>query len=143
MTIKEFLELSNITRTVHYGGGLDDDIFQVTRPRIECNDGFSMSVQAGYSLYCNPRVSGSPAYYSVEIGYPSDKEYLIMKYAEDEENLTDTVYGYVPINLVEEVIEKHKGMDDEKMIKILSEWAEKNNRYGIDYKNQLENIRFR
>ena len=85
--------------------------FLETRPRIVCKDGFSMSVQAGYYLYSIPRIDmKSGNYEAVEIGFPSEKEELICKYAEDSSDYTETVYPYVPVEIVEQVIEKHNGM---------------------------------
>ena len=84
---------------------------QKTRPRFVCEDGFSMSVQAGSHLYCTPRIDLSSGNYSaVEVGFPSEPEELIFEYAECED-YTQTVYGYVPVELVEKVIEKHGGME--------------------------------
>ncbi len=85
--------------------------FLETRPRIVCKDGFSMSVQAGFYLYSTPRADmKSGNYEEVEIGFPNKKEDLICKYAEDTRCYTETVYPYVPVELVEKVIEKHGGM---------------------------------
>jgi hypothetical protein len=85
------------------------------RKRITCNDGFSMSVQASDFHYCNPRKNLPDGNYStVEIGFPSEEEPLIVEYAEDESDLTGTVYGHVPVEVVEQVIEKHRGIDTEK-----------------------------
>lgn len=83
--------------------------------RLHCNDGFSMSVQAHDGAYCSPRVDPDKTsyYYTVEIGFPSDKEDLIMQYVEDYDRPTDTVYGYVPIEVVAAVIEKHGGIKDD------------------------------
>jgi hypothetical protein len=83
------------------------------RPRIFCNDGFSMSVQAGYAKYSTPREHGT-TFLSYEIGYPSKKEALIMPYVEDAKRPRQTVYGYVPFDVVEAVIAKHGGINQEK-----------------------------
>ena len=77
--------------------------------RITCNDGFSLSVQASWGAYCVPRTNIGP-WDQVEVGFPSDKPELIMEYAEDPDRPTDTVYGYVPVHLVERLIELHGGM---------------------------------
>ena len=83
--------------------------FQVRKPII-CNDGFRISVQGGtYYHYCNPREKCNE-YYEVECGFPSEKEDLIMEYAESPENPTETVYAYVPIRVIEDVIKKHGGI---------------------------------
>ena len=77
--------------------------------RIECNDGFSISVQGSEFAYCKPREPDAD-YYEVECGFPSEKPDLIMGYAERPEDPTGTVYGYVPINLVQELIDLHGGI---------------------------------
>ena len=77
--------------------------------KVRCKDGFSMSVQANFAACCSPRNDDGP-YTSVEIGYPSESESLIINYAEDIDALTDTIYGYVPVNTVYLVITKHGGM---------------------------------
>ena len=80
--------------------------------RLHCNDGFSMSVQAHEYFYCSPRVNPeeTDCYAQVEVGFPSDREELLMEYVEDYDNPTETVYGYVPVEVVQEVIEKHGGI---------------------------------
>lgn len=79
--------------------------------RIVCSDGFSLSVQATHGAYCSPRRNLGP-WYEVEVGFPSDVPDLIMCYAEEEYAPTNTVYAYVPIELVERLIEKHGGPSD-------------------------------
>ena len=78
--------------------------------RCVCKDGFTMSVQANEGSYCEPRVSGAGHYDSVEIGFPSAKEPLIMDWAENPDSPTETVYGWVPASVVRKVIDKHGGM---------------------------------
>ena len=80
--------------------------------RITCKDGFSLSVQCNEVNYCSPRVDRSDFYYEVEVGYPSEKPDFIMGYAEDPDKPTETVYGYVPIELVQKLIESHGGVND-------------------------------
>ena len=85
-------------------------------PHIICADGFSMSVQVGYSLYSTPKKIAK-RYSAVEIGYPSEPEELIKEYAEfapfdgDTTDYTDTVYPYVPVKVVDKVLKKHGGID--------------------------------
>ena len=81
-------------------------------PKVICKDGFEMSVQAGQSLYSEPR-DVADSYEEAEVGFPSTEETLLTSYAEDEENLCDTVYGYVPCSVIDKVIEKHGGIDEE------------------------------
>ena len=69
-----------------------------------------MSVQANSGSYCTPRNGGTGPWSQVEVGYPSSKEELLMPYAEDAYDPTGTVYGYVPIGVVDEVIATHGGI---------------------------------
>ncbi len=75
--------------------------------RTVCPDGFSVSIQANQFAYCLPRRDKGP-YTHVELGYPTHNppDYL-MEYCEDDENPTNTVYGYVPIELVERWLKEH------------------------------------
>lgn len=84
--------------------------------RITCEDGFSLSVQANSGTYCSPRNNFGP-WFKVEVGFPSATPELILRYAEDEKNPTDTVYGYVPIDLVEQLIQIHGGPDEDTLNK--------------------------
>lgn len=86
------------------------------RPEIICNDGFKMSVQGSEFHYCSPR-SLQKYYFSMEIGFPSQKEDLIMSYAEQPENPTETVYGWVPCEVIDEVILKHGGINEAETFK--------------------------
>ena len=86
----------------------DDYSFPLAK-RIECEDGFSLSVQASHGAYCSPRTNLGP-WYQVEVGFPSDVPTQIMHYCENSETPTKTVYCYVPIELVEELIAAHGGM---------------------------------
>lgn len=86
----------------------DDYSFPLAK-RIECEDGFSLSVQASHGAYCSPRTNLGP-WDEVEVGFPSDVPTEIMNYAEQPEKPTETVYGYVPIELVETLVAAHGGM---------------------------------
>lgn len=89
------------------------DLLPVAR-RITCRDGFSLSVQANRGAYCSPRDNEGP-WHKVEVGFPSSVPEGIMEYAEDAEDPTGTVYGYVPVDLVEALIAKHGGMKEEEV----------------------------
>lgn len=86
------------------------DGFENVFPRMECTDGFSMSVQGHYGAYSTPRDDFADSYSRVEVGYPSEAEELLVPYCGDASCPTETVYGYVPISVVEAVIEKHGGI---------------------------------
>lgn len=106
MTVKDWLKKSVRIHTL-YDGSVE---IQEKRPRLCCNDGFSISVQASEFHYCEPQLNGVQDYESVELGFPSVEDELINEYAEDCMNYTETVYGYVPIEIVEKLIEKHGGI---------------------------------
>ena len=78
--------------------------------RIQCADGFSMSVQGNESAYCHPRTNGAKAYMEVEVGFPNMVEELLLPYAEEPDNPRGTVYGYVPAQVIVNVIAKHRGI---------------------------------
>ena len=78
--------------------------------KIICQDGFQMSVQASQNHYCDPRVDSAAVYSRVEVGFPSEREAMIMEYAEDPNTPIATVYGWVPYETIRAVIEKHGGM---------------------------------
>ena len=77
---------------------------------IVCADGFTMSVQAHNGAYCSPRINNAESYEKVEVGFPSSIEPLLMDWCEDKEDPTGTVYGYVPTQVVTNVIAKHGGV---------------------------------
>jgi hypothetical protein len=79
------------------------------RPRIVCNDGFSMSVQGSSGHYCTPRVT-QDEYSELEIGYPSDFERSINSYAEQRDTI-NTVFAYVPCYIIQQIIDKHGGIN--------------------------------
>lgn len=79
-------------------------------PRVECADGFKMSVQASQTHYCQPR-DDNGRWYLVEVGFPTEKVDAFMPYIDGEDSdPTDTVYGYVPIETVAQAIIDHGGL---------------------------------
>ena len=89
----------------------DDKYFHL--PTIFCNDVFSISIQI-----CKMSYSGSENgirtfgidWKLVEWGFPSqpiDGE----KYMSEDTETTTSVGGYVPVELMEELIEEHGGID--------------------------------
>ena len=94
----------------HYNAPASERRTFFVYPRMECVDGFTMSVQGHYGAYCTPRIDAADHYSKVEVGYPSEAEDLLMPYAEEADRPTETVYGYVPITVIEQVIERHGGL---------------------------------
>lgn len=106
MTVKDFINKSDDTFPEEY----------LVIPAV-CRNGLKLSIQASQHHYCSPRVDRNymenfnPKFYeSLEIGFPNRKVEKLMPYAEDAEHPTDTVYGYVPIEVVEKVVEEAGGI---------------------------------
>lgn len=100
-TIAEFLE-----KTYRVNPAIE---MQETRPHIFCADGFEISVQAGDGLYSRPR-RNAKKFEAAECGFPSQAEELLMKYKEcGKDKPEKSVYPYVPLDVIEEVLEKHGG----------------------------------
>ena len=80
--------------------------------RIRCADGFSVSVISGAFAYCAPRGDIGP-YREVEMGFPTERPEPWDSYwaerAESPGNPTETVYGYVPVEAVQALIDLHGG----------------------------------
>lgn len=84
------------------------DYFDKTRPlnpRIVCRDGESFSVQANRFAYCTPRADEGP-YTHVEVGFPTCD-----MGPEWEEYNDGDIFAWVPVELVQEVIDEHGGID--------------------------------
>lgn len=107
-----------------------------TPNRITCADGFTLSVIAGPGVYCTPRpalldslpdglVSDAPRdypgpYTAVEVGFPSARPEPWDEWsqrAEDEDEPTGTVYGYVPVEMVRALIESHGGEKGSEVVR--------------------------
>ena len=91
------------------------------RPRVVCKDGFNVSIQRSHLHYCDLQTDLSGDFYSIpypddisetsyELGYPSEKDDLIMEYAETPDDPTGTVYGFVPYDTVVKLLERHGGI---------------------------------
>ena len=113
MKINEFIK-NNLKVTVLNDDPLMRHMMTSTRlPHIVCTDGFTMSVQVGYSLYSEPK-KVAKRYSKVEIGYPSERESLLEEYVESfyvTPDFTDSIYPYVPVKVVDKVLKKHGGID--------------------------------
>lgn len=84
--------------------------WQPPRPRAILDDGEEVSIQASTSHYCVPRTDKGP-YTALELGFPSFvPSAALLAYAEDPEIPIDTVYPYVPVELVEQEIAAHGGL---------------------------------
>ena len=94
--------------------GLDIQTVRVFRNLI-CRDGFSFSLQAGPAHYSEPKAIAEK-YDAWEIGYPSEVEPLWLDWQEPGHGPTESVYGWVPNDVVNAVIQKHGGIDEQEFI---------------------------
>jgi hypothetical protein len=91
-------------------GAVGPSVF--VRPKVVCPDGFVISVQASRVHYCSPREDVGP-WYLVECGYPSERpkpwtgKSGWKQYAETPSDPTGTVYGWVPVEMVEWLLRSH------------------------------------
>ena len=88
-------------------------------PRITCKDGFTISVQGSSFSYATPREDNPPnGYTHVECGFPSTtpKTAELLRYAEDID-FTETVYGWVPVDVVQAELDAHGGILDGRLPK--------------------------
>jgi hypothetical protein len=99
MTINEFLQKYRKQRN-----GM-----QIVRPRVRCADGYTVSVQAGNRWNSEPQLD-TGWYSKVELGYPTAADEELRDYADEKRDLRGTVYGFVPVKLVDEVLTKHGGI---------------------------------
>lgn len=88
---------------------------------VHCKDGFAMSVIAGIGTYCTPQpgpdydsndaVETVP-YTHAEVGFPNMRPEPWEKwepYCESHETPHDTVYAYVPFEMIEALVALHGG----------------------------------
>ena len=80
------------------------------RRRVMCKDGTTLSVQAGRTHYCTPRVDDAAGYTHVEVGYITAPDGSAARCPFGWKKYQDgSVYGYVPVRAVERLIRKHGG----------------------------------
>ena len=83
--------------------------FPAIRP-MHCYDGFHFSMQAGEMHYCSPRKWNPSSWQLWEVGFPSSPDPLLVPYAEEPDNLTETVYAMVPSSVIATMIQNHGGL---------------------------------
>lgn len=88
------------------------DVTSCRLPHVVCRDGFKMSVQVGQGLYSDPNTVAD-IYEAVEVGYPSDDEPLLKP---DGFLYHDDVFPFVPCTVIDEIIDKHGGIDVESSL---------------------------
>lgn len=118
MKLSEFLTVYSVARLQGLGYedidtisvAYHDNFFLI--PKIYCNDGFNVSIQVHNGAYCaseNGYREFGLDWREVEWGYPSQP--LTDKKYNPEDPDGTSVGGYVPIEVMEELIEQHGGID--------------------------------
>lgn len=104
------MEVENyVNEFLHDESNFIDGTYGSIRKKFICSDGWTISIQASQGHYCEPRVDYDAFYSSVECGYPNRPEYELKRFAEDPLELCNTVYPYVPVDVLNKIIEKHGG----------------------------------
>lgn len=80
-------------------------------PAIECKDGFTISIQASVYHYCKPRYNIGP-WTHVECGFPSDNVPSMAEYKDGPDSDKESVFGFVPIGIIEDIIKEHGGLTE-------------------------------
>lgn len=118
MKLSEFLTVYSVARLQGLGYkdfdtisvAYKDNFFLI--PKIYCKDGFNVSIQVHYGAYCaseNGTREFGLDWQKVEWGYPSEP--LTNKKYNPEDEYGISVGGYVPIEVMEELIEQHGGIN--------------------------------
>ena len=108
MTFNKWIELvfipkDELSKKLNYK--ITDFTWFYHYPLLVCNDGFSISIQGGGGLYSTPNLK-SEKYSALEIGFPSEEDIIMVD--------SDGVRGYVPVEEIEDMIERHGGIDANK-----------------------------
>ena len=89
-------------------------------PRIHCKDGFNISIQVNRENYSasenGVRIFGTD-WKLVEWGFPSEQIDAKKYNAEEEIDTTQTVGGYVEIELMDKLLQEHGGIDLQATLK--------------------------
>lgn len=88
-------------------------------PRVYAKDGFNVSLQIHNGNYCtseNGYRKFGHTMEEVEYGYPSDYDEMFEPYASGED-ITSSL-GSIPVSVLEQIFEKHGGVDWEKTISV-------------------------
>ena len=99
----------------------DSNRYFFPTPRLFCKDGFTISIQGHIGNYCSTengyRKLGK-YYKTLEWGFPSEHEELLVNDAEQEDDVTETV-GSSTVELLQEVLDKHGGIDYAKTVQTI------------------------
>ncbi len=83
---------------------------------VVCHDGFSFECQAS-SKHRASQDHSKATYEELEVQCLSEPVEELLEYADDPYNPTTTAYGYVPVAMLQGIIEKHGGLDRDASVK--------------------------
>lgn len=116
MEIRTANDLYRVVKDIYLGTALVKPEM-IRLPRVTCEDGWSVSIQAGACFYSIPRSDLASDYAAFELGYPSERDPLLDEWAEvnwlDENaelDYTQSIYPFTPVEVVDKVLEKHGGI---------------------------------
>jgi len=73
-----------------------------------------VSIQASRHHYCYPRKDRAAKYSSLEVGFlePFDSKFLLeLDYSEGVGSVERDVYGFVPVHIIETMLNRHGGIN--------------------------------
>lgn len=100
---------------------MDKNPYFVKFPPIVCKDGTFISAQAGENYHCYPKENLEDfEYETVEVFKNDDmlEESLMSPF---ESGCDDYIFDNVPVEIIDVIIEKHGGIDDEKVLKFIED----------------------
>ena len=111
MVVDQLNQLLEPSKRVNRDVGLsyDGNPYLEHIPRVKCVDGFEVSIQASHFHYCQPRDSAGP-WTHVELGFPTARVTSLREYRDGPPPDTGTVFGYVPIEKVARLLNRHGGL---------------------------------
>ena len=108
MTFREWLNKQTVERYNRVKNGISLVTKNYLFEELELNDGLSLSVQASDSHMCSPRetIEDNSEYEEVEVYSHGVYVNELIHFASE----AMFTYGYVPVELMEELVEKHGGI---------------------------------
>lgn len=108
MTFRDWLNKQTVDRCNRVKNGISLITKNYLFEELELNDGLSLSVQASDGHMCSPKetIKDNSEYEEVEVYSHGVYVNELIHFASE----TMFTYGYVPVELMEELIEKHGGI---------------------------------
>ena len=108
MTFRDWLNKQTVDRCNRVKNGISLITKNYLFDELELNDGLSLSVQASDGHMCSPRetIKDGSEYEEVEVYSHGIYVNELIHFCSE----TEFTYGYVPVELMEELVEKHGGI---------------------------------